>query len=98
MLAVVAASTLSYAPIMAPLRAARSPSVTMAVSDLPGISTETGNVVWDPLKLSENMDDANLKLVRAAELKHGRVAMLAVRATPVAQLHASVTPLRRHWP
>ena len=75
---VVAASALSYAP-MVPLRPARSSAVTMAVSDMPGISTETGNVVWDPLKLSENMDDANLKLVRDAELKHGRVAMLAVR-------------------
>ena len=49
----------------------------MGVADLPGISTEVGNVVWDPLGLSDNMDDANLKLVRAAELKHGRVAMLA---------------------
>jgi len=60
-----------------PLRAARSSAITMAVSDMPGVSTETGNVVWDPLNLSANMDDANLKLVRAAELKHGRVAMLA---------------------
>ena len=47
----------------------------MAVADLPGISTETGNVVWDPLGLSDNMDEQNLKLIRAAELKHGRVGM-----------------------
>merc|ERR1712113_607292 len=33
--------------------------------------------VWDPLGLAENMDESNLNLVRAAELKHGRVAMLA---------------------
>ena len=65
------------APMMQPMRAARS-SVSMAVSDLPGISTEVGNVVWDPLGLSDNMDEANLRLIRAAELKHGRVAMLAV--------------------
>merc|ERR1711865_132194 len=32
---------------------------------------------WDPLKLSQNMDEGNLNLVRAAELKHCRVAMLA---------------------
>jgi light-harvesting complex I chlorophyll a/b binding protein 1 len=76
--ALVASSALGYAPMMQPLRAARSCAVSMAVSDMPGISTETGNVVWDPMGLSENMDDANLKLVRAAELKHGRVAMLAV--------------------
>ena len=75
--ALVASSALGYAPMMQPLRAARSCAVSMAVSDMPGISTETGNVVWDPMGLSENMDDANLKLVRAAELKHGRVCMLA---------------------
>lgn len=44
----------------------------------PGISTETGNAVWDPLKLADKMDEGNLNLVRAAELKHGRVAMLAI--------------------
>jgi len=77
MLAALSAPMLAYAPAMAPMRASRTAAVTMGVSDLPGISTEVGNVVWDPLKLSENMDDANLKLVRAAELKHGRVAMLA---------------------
>ena len=87
--AFVASSALSYAPMMQPLRATRS-SVSMAVTDMPGISTETGNVVWDPLNLSENMDDANLKLIRAAELKHGRVAMLAVRTTP----RAEFTPAR----
>lgn len=42
-----------------------------------GISTETGNKVWDPLGLSAKMDEGNLKLMRAAELKHCRVAMLA---------------------
>jgi len=79
MLSLVAASSLSYQPVAAlqPMRAARS-SVAMSVNDLAGISTETGNKVWDPMGLSENMDEANLKLVRAAELKHGRVAMLAV--------------------
>merc|ERR1719375_2284476 len=50
---------------------------SISVTDLPGISTETGNKLWDPLNLSANMDDSNLKLIRAAELKHGRVAMLA---------------------
>jgi len=52
-------------------------SVQMGVADLPGISTETGGKVWDPLGLSDKMDEGNLNLVRAAELKHGRVAMLA---------------------
>jgi len=52
-------------------------SAQMGVTDLPGISTETGGVLWDPLELSKNMDEGNLNLIRAAELKHGRVAMLA---------------------
>lgn len=47
------------------------------VTKLPGISTEVGKKLWDPLKLSANMDQSNLNLIRAAELKHGRVAMLA---------------------
>merc|ERR1719199_1240486 len=67
----------SPAAVMAPMRAARSSSPVMGVSDLVGVSTETGNKVWDPLGLSDNMDEQNLKLIRAAELKHGRVAMLA---------------------
>lgn len=49
----------------------------MGVNDMVGISTETGNKLWDPLELSKNMDEQNLKLIRAAELKHCRVAMLA---------------------
>jgi hypothetical protein len=44
---------------------------------LPGIAEEFGSKVWDPLGLSDKMDEENLNLIRAAELKHGRVAMLA---------------------
>ncbi len=62
---------------MRPAAAARSSALAMGVADLPGISTETGGVVWDPLGLSAKMDAGNLNLMRAAELKHGRVAMLA---------------------
>merc|ERR1719326_1627052 len=62
------------APLQArPMRA----ELRMGVSDLAGISTEVGNKVWDPLGLSDNMDEGNLNLMRAAELKHCRVAMLA---------------------
>jgi len=79
MLALAATPTLAYSPMMAtqPLRAVRSSALTMGVSDLPGISTEVGNKIWDPLGLSDKMDESNLNLIRAAELKHGRVAMLA---------------------
>merc|ERR1719262_1004533 len=49
----------------------------MGLDSLPGISAECGGKVWDPLGLAANADEANLNLLRAAELKHGRVAMLA---------------------
>ncbi|CAM9642540.1 unnamed protein product, partial [Phaeothamnion confervicola] len=50
-----------------------SSALTMAVSDMLGADVETGGV-WDPLGLS----GGNLYKYREAELKHGRVAMLAV--------------------
>ena len=62
---------LAFAPAAAmapPMRAVRSSSVQMGVTDMVGISTETGNKLWDPLKLSANMDEANLNLIRAAEV------------------------------
>ena len=77
--AFVGSSAVGYAP-MAPLqlaRAVRAPSAVMGVSDLVGVSTETGGKVWDPLGLSDKMDEENLNLIRAAELKHCRIAMLA---------------------
>jgi len=66
---------LSRSPVSKSLR---SGSPRAALADMPGISTETGNVVWDPLGLAKNADEENLNLLRAAELKHGRVSMLAV--------------------
>ena len=67
----LASATFSFAPVapsMAPMRAARS-SLAMGVAEMPGVSTETGNKVWDPLGLSDNMDESNLKLIRAAEVR-----------------------------
>merc|ERR1719199_1768356 len=56
---------------------ARSAAPAMGLDTMVGVSEETGGKVWDPLGLAENADDENLNLLRAAELKHGRVAMLA---------------------
>jgi len=71
------AAALAYSPAAVVRPQAARAAVRMGVTDMPGISVETGEKVWDPLKLSEKMDEGNLNLVRAAELKHGRVAMLA---------------------
>jgi len=77
--AFVASSAVGYAPAaaLAPMRAARASTAVMGVTDMAGISTEVGKKLWDPLNLTEKMDEPNLKLMRAAELKHCRVAMLA---------------------
>jgi len=80
MLALVSPLALGYQPaaVLQPMRAVRQGAVSMlALEDMAGISTEVGKKVWDPLGLADKMDESNLKLVRAAELKHCRVAMLA---------------------
>lgn len=78
MLAIAPAAMLSFsAPVtLRPAAVTRGSSLQMDVMST-GVSTETGNKVWDPLKLADKMDESNLNLIRAAELKHGRVAMLA---------------------
>jgi light-harvesting complex I chlorophyll a/b binding protein 1 len=61
-------------------RMARSSGLKMSVfpenpTDLPGDLAPTG--FFDPLGLSNGKDEATLKQWRDAELKHGRVCMLA---------------------
>ena len=73
----VSQNVFAYAPVvpaMQPMRAARS-SVNMGVADMPGVSTETGNKVWDPLGLGA--DEAALYRRRVVEIKHGRICMVA---------------------
>merc|ERR1719146_310413 len=38
---------------------------------------ETGKVPWDPLGLTYRLDDSGMRWFRAAELKHGRISMIA---------------------
>ena len=78
MLSLVAPPSLSFNGLVSRSAVAqRSGAMTMGVESLVGASEEISGKVWDPLKLSQNMDEGNLNLVRAAELKHCRVAMLA---------------------
>ena len=67
------ASALGFAPSVA--KFSRSAHLTMAITDLPGITAPFG--FFDPLGLSKNWDAKEISRVREAELKHGRVAMLA---------------------
>jgi len=52
-----------------------STGVVNSVKELPGITYWPG--FWDPWELSAKEDDTRIKYYREAELKHGRVAMLA---------------------
>ena len=47
------------------------------LNDMVGASTEISDKIWDPFDLAGSADQANLNLLRAAELKHSRVAMAA---------------------
>jgi hypothetical protein len=56
----------------------RAASAQMAFIDtLEGTGEETGGEIWDPLDIAGSVGDEALMWFRAAELKHGRVAMLA---------------------
>jgi len=59
-----------------------APSRTLApkmafIDDLEGVGEETGGGIWDPLGISSSVGDEAIMWFRAAELKHGRAAMLA---------------------
>lgn len=51
-------------------------SLKMSFTEDAGVLPPTG--FWDPLGLAKNIDEATYTKYRTAELKHGRVAQLAV--------------------
>jgi hypothetical protein len=59
----------------APLRTKSSLKMAIVDPNMPGQLAPTG--FFDPLGLSKNIDESELRKWREAELKHGRVAMLA---------------------
>mmetsp|Transcript_65214 Transcript_65214/g.120025 ORF Transcript_65214/g.120025 Transcript_65214/m.120025 type:complete len:254 (-) Transcript_65214:63-824(-) len=61
-------------------RSAASPNMQSALRESilsEGVYEETNLEFWDPLGLSKLANDGTLAFFRAAEIKHGRVAMLA---------------------
>lgn len=64
----------------------------MDVSDLPGIPAKQEGGFFDPLNLSVGKDDATLSWYRAAELKHGRVCMLAALGIWIQGLDVGIKP------
>jgi hypothetical protein len=68
------ASAAAFSPM--PLKSGlKSKSIKMAAEDMVGSLAPVG--FFDPLQLSAGKSDGELKKIREAELKHGRVAMVA---------------------
>ena len=67
------ASAASFAPVS---QKASSSTSLKAFEDEPGVLAPTG--YFDPAKLSSGISQETFDLYRLAELKHGRVCMLAV--------------------
>jgi len=75
----VCSNALALAPsIHITPRATRSSHISMSVEAMEGVTVETGNNVFDPLRLSTLGSSGTLDFFRHAELKHGRVAMAAM--------------------
>lgn len=62
------------------------------VETLIGSADKKEGGFFDPLKLSAGKDIVTLNWYRAAELKHGRVAMLAALGTVVQGLNTGIIP------
>jgi len=84
MLSLVGPSALAFHGLLAPTHF-RTHGAAMALSDMDGYSVETGiQTIWDPLGIAPD-DEEELTWFRQAELKHGRVSMLATIGYVVAK-------------
>ena len=72
----VVSSLIASAAAFAPVQNARQSTALKAFESEPGVLQPTG--YFDPLGLSKNISQEKFDQFRAAELKHGRVAQLAV--------------------
>mmetsp|Transcript_3570 Transcript_3570/g.4911 ORF Transcript_3570/g.4911 Transcript_3570/m.4911 type:complete len:210 (-) Transcript_3570:157-786(-) len=81
------ASAAAFAPVS---RTVSRSSLSMGIENFIGAPAETG--FFDPLNLSADKDDSTLNWYRAAELKHGRVAMLATLGVVIQGLDTKIIP------
>jgi hypothetical protein len=81
-LAAVIALLVGSATAFAPAKVGKSSLLSSSTSALFSYANELGAMkptgFWDPAGLSKNIDKATFDTYRLAEVKHGRVAMLAV--------------------
>ena len=75
MLSALSAQAYVSAPLLS--RPARVEAKMAFIDTLEGTGEETGGKIWDPLDIAGTVSDEALMWFRAAELKHGRCAMLA---------------------
>lgn len=64
----------------------------MGIEDFIGSPVKAEGGFFDPLKLSEGKDDETLRWYRAAELKHGRISMLATLGIVIQGLNTGIIP------
>mmetsp|Transcript_1026 Transcript_1026/g.1426 ORF Transcript_1026/g.1426 Transcript_1026/m.1426 type:complete len:251 (+) Transcript_1026:40-792(+) len=77
LLALAAGSASAFTGTPLQSRTASASSLSMGIDDMVGKSQEFGNNLFDPLGFSTYASDGTLAWFRAAEIKHGRVAMFA---------------------
>ncbi len=85
----LAGTASAFSPTITP---SRSSTTLRGVTDMVGASQEFGNRVFDPLGFSKLASDSTLAWFRAAELKHGRVAMLAATGWMVQSRGGGIIP------
>ena len=92
--AVVLAVALSSAVAFAPTgpQAAPQTVVQADLTGMPGIGKETGDKPWDPYGFATKASTDTISWYRAAEIKHGRVAMLAFTGFVVQSMGGGVIP------
>ena len=64
----------------------------MGIEDFCGAPASAEGGFFDPLKLSQGKDDETLRWYRAAELKHGRISMLATLGIFIQELNTGIIP------
>jgi len=90
--AVLIASLLSVAAFAPVSRVSRHNALSMGIEDFIGSPAKAEGGFFDPLKLSEGKDDETLRWYRAAELKHGRISMLATLGIVIQGLNTGIIP------
>lgn len=64
----------------------------MGVEDLAGIPSSAEGGFFDPFGLSKGKDEETIRWYRSAELKHGRISMLATLGIVIQGFNTKIIP------